>query len=82
MPADGIAGLWADVVKRFTNMGGKSAPYFMPMAGCDTSIFTDDAVRALQHWIVLDNEAKGNCAHQRTQEAFTAWAEEFGRMLR
>ena len=52
------------------------------MAGRDSSIFPNDVVRALQHWHVLDSEAKGNRAQQPAQEAFTAWAEEFGQMLR
>jgi len=37
------------------------------MATCNTSVFTNDVVRAPQYWNVLDDEAKDNRARQRAQ---------------
>ena len=79
--SDDMVGLWSGVAKRFKQMGGRSAPYFLRMAGRDTFILTGDVVRVLQHWDAIDGEAKGKRAQQRAQEAFTAWAEESGRTL-
>lgn len=76
-----MVGLWSDVAKRFKQMGGRSAPYFLRMAGRDTFILTGDVVLALQHWDAIDGETKGKRAQQRAQEEFTAWAEESGRTL-
>ncbi len=78
-PAGDVVGLWSDIAKRFKQMGGRSAPYFLRMAGRDTFVLTDDVVRALHRWGDIDGEAKGKRAQQRAQEAFNAWAEESGR---
>ena len=69
------------IAKRFKQMGGKSAPYFLRMAGRDTFILTDDVVRAMNRWGAIDGEAKGKRGLQAAQEAFDAWAEESGRPL-
>ena len=78
-PADDVVGLWSDIAKRFKQMGGRSAPYFLRMAGRDTFVLTDDVVRALHRWAAIDGELKGKRAQQRAQEAFNAWAEQSGR---
>ena len=80
-PADDVVGLWDAIAKRFKQMGGRSAPYFLRMAGRDTFILTDDVVRALQKWGGVDGELKGKRAQRQAQDVFTAWAEESGRPL-
>ena len=80
-PADDMVGLWTDITKRFKQMGGRSAPYFLRMAGRDTFILTDDVVRALDRWGAIDGEPKGKRGLRSVQEAFNAWAEESGRPL-
>jgi 3-methyladenine DNA glycosylase Tag len=80
-PADDIVGLWTDITKRFKQMGGRSAPYFLRMAGRDTFILTSDVVLALNRWGAIDGEPKGKRGLQSAQEAFNAWANESGRPL-
>ena len=80
-PADDIVGLWTDITKRFKQMGGRSAPYFLRMAGRDTFILTDAVVRALNRWGAIEGEPKGKRGMQSAQEAFNAWAKESGLSL-
>ncbi len=80
-PADDVVGLWADIAKRFKQMGGRSAPYFLRMAGRDTFVLTGDVVRALGRWGAIDGEPKGKRDRQRVQQVFNAWAEESSRPL-
>ncbi len=80
-PAGDVVGLWADITKRFKQMGGRSAPYFLRMAGRDTFILTGDVVGALRRWGAIDGEPKGKRDRQRVQDAFNAWAEESSRPL-
>ena len=49
-PGAEMVGLWDDLAKRFSHLGGNSAPYFLRMAGKDTFLLTNDVARALQHW--------------------------------
>ena len=46
-PGADIVGLWADLAKRFSHMGGGSGPMFLRMAGKDTFGQSPDVVRAL-----------------------------------
>ena len=78
-PADDVVGLWDDIAKRFKQMGGMSAPYFLRMAGRDTFILTGDVARALVRWGAIDAEPKGKRARVAVQDAFNAWAGESGR---
>ena len=73
--------LWDELAKRFSQLGGKSAPYFLRMAGKDTFVLTPDVVRALEFWGVSDGNSKGKRARARIQEAFDLWAGETGRPL-
>ncbi len=80
-PAGDTVGLWADIAKRFKQMGGRSAPYFLRMAGRDTFVLTGDVVRALQRSGVIDGEPKGKRDRARVQDAFNAWARDTDRAL-
>lgn len=80
-PAGDVVGLWADIAKRFKQMGGRSAPTFLRMAGSDTFVLTDDVARALERWGAIDGAPKGKRDLARVQDAFNAWAEESGRAL-
>ncbi len=80
-PADDVVGLWDDLTKRFRQLGGKSAPYFLRMVGKDTFIFSPDVVRGLGLWAEFEGEPKGKAARRRAQEVFNAWAAETGRPL-
>ena len=80
-PARDIMGLWADLAKRFSQMGGNSGPYFLRMAGKDTFLLTGDVVRALVAAGVVAKKPTTKDARAATQAAFNAWAAETGRPL-
>ena len=80
-PGSNIVGLWDDLTKRFTQLGGNSGPYFLRMAGKDTFVLTRHVVRALNRWRVYDGEPKSKAARQKIQDVFNAWAEESGQAL-
>ena len=77
-PEDDIVGLWDELQKRFTQLGGASGPYFLRMAGKDTFILTGDVVKALNKWGAYKGEPKGKKARREMQEAFNTWAAESG----
>ena len=80
-PADEIVGLWADLAKRFSQMGGNSAPRFLRMAGKDSFVLTPDVVRGLNRAGACEGKPTGKRARAAVQQAFNAWAAESGRPL-
>jgi len=77
-PGERIVELWADLAKRFQQMGGNSGPYFLRMAGKDTFILTPAVVKALNHWGLFKGEPKGKKDRAAVQQIFNAWAGETG----
>jgi len=75
-PANDIVGLWDDLARRFSQMGGNSAAMFLRMVGKDTFVLSEAVVKALQHWGVLDGPPKGKKDRARVQAQFNRWAEE------
>jgi 3-methyladenine DNA glycosylase Tag len=49
-PATEIVGLWEELGKRFTQLGGGSGPMFLRMAGKDTFVLSPCVVKALGEW--------------------------------
>ena len=80
-PGDDIMGLWADLAKRFSQLGGNSAPYFLRMAGKDSFLLTGDVVRALIEAGVIAKKPTTREARAATAAAFNRWAAESGRPL-
>ena len=80
-PGDDIMGLWADLAKRFSQLGGNSAPYFLRMAGKDSFLLTGDVVRALIEARVIAKKPTTREARAATGDAFNGWAAESGRPL-
>jgi 3-methyladenine DNA glycosylase Tag len=80
-PISGIVDLWHDLKKRYSQMGGNSAPYFLRMVGKDTFILTNDVVRALNHWGAYQGIPTSIKAKREVQGSFNFWAEESGRPL-
>ncbi len=80
-PGDDIMGLWADLTKRFSQMGGNSGPYFLRMAGKDSFLLTGDVVGALIAAGVIAKKPTTRDARAATQAAFNGWAAETGRPL-
>lgn len=77
-PVEDIVGLWADLARRFQQMGGHSAPRFLRMAGKDSFILTPFVVKALNHWGAYEGEPKSKAERARVQAIFNAWARETG----
>jgi 3-methyladenine DNA glycosylase Tag len=75
-PGAEITALWDDIAKRFAQMGGNSAPYFLRMAGKDSFILTPYVVRGLQRWGALDAEPKGKAGRAKAATAILAWSRE------
>lgn len=80
-PGSDVVGLWADIGKRFSQMGGNSAPSFLRMVGKDTFVFTESVAHGLQVFGVLDGPANSKQDRAAAQAAFKAWADETGRPL-
>ena len=80
-PTSDIMGLWAELAKRFSQMGGNSGPYFLRMAGKDTFLLTGDVVAALVKAGVVKKKPTTRDAREATQAAFNDWAAETGRPL-
>lgn len=80
-PGDNIVELWSALAKRFSQLGGNSAPYFLRMVGKDTFVLTDSVVQALIRWGVLEGTPTTRVNRAATQHAFNTWAAETGRPL-
>jgi 3-methyladenine DNA glycosylase Tag len=80
-PADDIVGLWDQLAKRFSQLGGNSGPYFLRMVGKDTFVLTGDVVQGLIDAKVVAKKPTSKSDKQKVQAAFNAWAEETGRPL-
>lgn len=78
-PSSRIVELWDELGRRFSNLGGNSAPYFLRMAGKDTFLLTDSVVRALIHWGALEGPPKTKAERANVQELFNRWQAATGR---
>lgn len=80
-PVRDIVGLWDELGRRFQQLGGNSAAYFLRMAGKDTFILTDHVGRGLARLGVVGGPVKGKAERRAAQQAFNAWMDETGRPL-
>jgi 3-methyladenine DNA glycosylase Tag len=80
-PGTEIVRLWDELSKRFSQLGGSSAPYFLRMAGKDTFVLTPYVVTALNHWGAFKGEPKGKADRAQVQTQFNDWAAETGLSL-
>jgi 3-methyladenine DNA glycosylase Tag len=80
-PREDVVGLWTDLAKRFSQLGGNSGPYFLRMAGRDTFILTDAVVKALNHWDAFAGMPKSKADRLRVQEVFNDWHRQTSRPL-
>jgi 3-methyladenine DNA glycosylase Tag len=49
-PADDVTGLWLDLRKRGSRLGGATSAYFLRFVGRDTFVLSEDVVLALQQY--------------------------------
>ncbi len=80
-PESDVVGLWAALKRRFSQMGGASAPAFLRMAGKDTFLLTDFVVQALNHWGAFSGVPKTKSDRTAIQAAFNCWRDDTGRPL-
>lgn len=80
-PVSDIVGLWHELAKRFTQLGGNSGPMFLRMAGKDTFVPTPAVLKALNYWELYDGSGKGKREQRRMQEAMNRLAQASGRPL-
>jgi 3-methyladenine DNA glycosylase Tag len=80
-PGEDVVGLWEELTKRFSQLGGSSGPYFLRMAGKDTFVLTKDVIKALNAHGAYEGEPKGKKARAQVQDAINRWAAEGGRPL-
>jgi len=77
-PGSDIVGLWQQLAKRFSQLGGNSAPMFLRMVGKDTFILTDFVIRALITWEVSKGPPTTSRDRTAVQDVFNRWAAEAG----
>jgi 3-methyladenine DNA glycosylase Tag len=80
-PRDDVVGLWDDLARRFSQMGGRSGPTFLRMVGKDTFILTEAVIKALDHWDAFDGTPRSKGDRRKVQEVFNAWRKESSRPL-
>lgn len=78
-PDDDPVGLWAELSKRGSRLGGNTGPRFMRLMGKDTFILTPDVAYALTEQGVLTGKPTSKKQQQAAQEAFVQWRNESGR---
>jgi 3-methyladenine DNA glycosylase Tag len=80
-PDGKVVALWDDLAKRFSQMGGNSAAYFLRMVGKDSFILTPYVVSGLSKWGDFSGEPKGKGDRAKVEAALLAWAKEAERPL-
>jgi hypothetical protein len=80
-PREDVVGLWADLGKRFAQLGGNSGPYFLRMVGKDTFILTPSVISALNHWDAFEGTPKSKADRATIQDVFNAWVRGSSRPL-
>jgi 3-methyladenine DNA glycosylase Tag len=80
-PDDKVVALWDDLAKRFSQMGGNSAAYFLRMVGKDSFILTPYVVGGLNKWGGFTGEPKGKADRVKIEAALLAWSKEAKRPL-
>ncbi len=78
-PDEDLVGLWDDLHKRGTRLGGFTRSVFLREVGKDTFLLTSDVVRAFITARVVEKMPTAKRDLTRVQGAFNAWREETGR---
>jgi len=77
-PTNDIIGLWDDMKKKGSQLGGMSGAYFLRMVNKDTFVFTNDVVTALKARNIIDKKPTAKRDLKIVQEQFNQWQEESG----
>lgn len=77
-PSSDIVGLWAELKKNGSHLGGNSGAAFLRMIGKDTFMLTDDVVAALKAQGIIDKRPTAKRDLALVQQAFNQWHDESG----
>jgi 3-methyladenine DNA glycosylase Tag len=80
-PRDDVVGLWDQLAKRFSQLGGNSGPYFLRMVGKDTFMLTPSVISALNHWDAFEGTPKSKADRAKVQQVFNTWVRHSSRPL-
>jgi 3-methyladenine DNA glycosylase Tag len=78
-PKDDLIGLWEDLHRRGSRLGGFTRAVFLREVGKDVFMLTSDVVRALIGASVVTKAPTSQRDLRATQDAFNAWQDETGR---
>ncbi|MGB1239700.1 MAG: DNA-3-methyladenine glycosylase I [Pseudomonadales bacterium] len=77
-PSQDIVGLWAQLKKEGSHLGGNSGAAFLRMLGKDTFMLTDDVVTALKAQGIVDKRPTSKRDLNTVQDAFNTWHTQSG----
>lgn len=80
-PSADIVGLWAELKRDGSRLGGDTGPRFLRAVGKDTFILSGDVVTALVALGVVSKKPSSKRDLAAVQAAFNAWHDESGRDL-
>jgi len=80
-PDNDTVGLWLDLKKRGSRLGGFSGPAFLRFAGKDTFLLTADVVRGLIDHGIVTKQPTSQHDLAAVQAAFNGWRAQTGRPL-
>jgi 3-methyladenine DNA glycosylase Tag len=75
-PVDDIVGLWIELKKQGSHLGGNSAAYFLRLIAKDTFVLTDDVVAALIAQGIVDRRPTSQRDLRLVQQTFNQWHEQ------
>lgn len=78
-PSEDLLGLWTDLHRRGSRLGGFTRAVFLREVGKDTFMLSGDVVRALVAAGIVDKMPTSKRDLRATQEAFNFWRQETGR---
>lgn len=80
-PSANITGLWGELKRKGTRLGGNTGPYFLRSMGKDTFLLTNDVQGYLKAHGLVDYGFSSKAGLQQVQDVFNHWQQESGRSL-
>ncbi len=80
-PVSDITGLWAELKKQGSHLGGNSGACFLRLIGKDTFILTDEVVAGLKAQGIVEKRPTSKKDLAAAQSAFNQWHAESGEPL-
>jgi 3-methyladenine DNA glycosylase Tag len=80
-PDDDVIGLWEELRKSGSRLGGMTGPFFLRQTGKDTFLLSPDVVKALRRAKVLKGAGTSKRDLRAVQEVFNVWRRQTKRPL-